>query len=58
MPDHIEKINNRYFVFDNYNIPLSSKKGFKTKKQARKQEIAVILKQSVRQHKPLSYYIV
>ena len=32
------------------------KKGFRTKKQARKQEIAVILKQPKRQHKPLEYY--
>jgi hypothetical protein len=55
MPYHIEKIKNKYYVFDNYNVQLPSH-GFKTKKQANKQKIAVILAQSKRQKMPLSYY--
>lgn len=55
MPYHIEKINNKWFVYDNSNILVPSH-GFPTKKKARAQEIAVILKQSKRQKKPISYY--
>lgn len=55
MPYHIKKINNKYFVLDNSNIKVPSH-GFKTKKQARAQEIAVILSQSKKQNKPVSYY--
>ena len=55
MPYHIEKVGSKWFVFDNKNIKVPSH-GFKTKKEARKQEIAVILSQSKRQHMPLSYY--
>lgn len=55
MPYHIEKKKSKWIVFDNANIPLPGK-GFKTKKEARKQEIAVILSQSKRQKKPVSFY--
>lgn len=56
MPYSIIKKNNKYFVSDNSGVLLPTKKGFKTKEQARKQEIAVILKQSKRQNKPVSFY--
>lgn len=46
---------NKWFVYDNFNVPLPSH-GFKTKKEARAQEIAVILSQSKRQKMPLKYY--
>ena len=55
MPYHIEKEKNKYFVFDNENVKLPSH-GFKTKKEARKQQIAVALSQSKRQKKPMSFY--
>jgi hypothetical protein len=55
MPYHIEKKKNRFYVFDNSNVQVPSH-GFKTKKEARKQEIAVILSQSKRQKKPVSFY--
>jgi len=56
MPYSIVKKNNKYFVTDNSGVFLQNKKGFKTKKQARAQEIAVILKESKKQHKPVSFY--
>jgi hypothetical protein len=57
MPYHIEQNpkNKKWFVYDNANFQVPSH-GFKTKKDARKQEIAVILSQSKRQNKPLSFY--
>lgn len=55
MPYHIRKVGSKYIVFDNSDIKLPGK-GFKTKKQARAQEIAVILSQSKRQNKPIKYY--
>lgn len=55
MPYHISKKNNKWFVYDNSNVQVPSH-GFPTKKKARTQEIAVILSQSKRQHKPLSFY--
>lgn len=55
MPYHISKEKGRFFVFDNANVKVPSH-GFKTKKEARKQEIAVILSQSKRQKKPVSFY--
>jgi hypothetical protein len=44
-----------FVVYDNANVQLPSH-GFKTKKEARKQEIAVALSQSKRQNKPMSFY--
>jgi hypothetical protein len=55
MPYKIVKEGNLFFVKDNAGVKLPSH-GFKTKKQARKQEIAVILSQSKRQHKPVGLY--
>ena len=55
MPYHIEKKGSKYYVYDNENVKVPSH-GFKTKKEARAQEIAVILSQSKRQNKPVSYY--
>lgn len=55
MPYSIKKIKSKYFVFDNSNVQVPSH-GFPTKKKARAQEIAVVLSQSKRQHKPLSFY--
>lgn len=55
MPYHIEKKKSKWIVYDNANIPLPGK-GFKTKKEARAQEIAVILSQSKRLNKPVSYF--
>ena len=55
MPYHIEKKGSKWFVYDNENKQLPSH-GFKTKKEARKQEIAVALSQSKRQKKPISFY--
>jgi hypothetical protein len=55
MPYHIAKEKGRFYVFDNANVKVPSH-GFKTKKEARKQEIAVILSQSKRQKKPVSFY--
>jgi len=57
MPYHIKKVGSKYFVFDNANVQLPSH-GFKTKKEARAQEIAVALSQSKRQNKPMSFYFV
>jgi len=55
MPYHIEKKHNKWFVYDNSNIQVPSH-GFKTKAKAKAQEIAVILSQSKRQNKPVSFY--
>lgn len=55
MPYHLQKIGKKWFVFDNSNIKVPSH-GFSTKQQARAQEIAVILSQSKRQNKPVSFY--
>lgn len=55
MPYHIAKENSKWFVFDNANVKVPSH-GFKTKKLARKQEIAVVLSQAKRLNKPLSYF--
>lgn len=55
MPYHLKKKGSIWFVYDNQNIQVPSH-GFKTKKKARAQEIAVILKQAPRQHKPISFY--
>lgn len=57
MPYHIEQNpkNKKWFVYDNANVQLPSH-GFRTKKEARKQEIAVALSQSKRQNKPMSFY--
>lgn len=55
MPYHIVKVKNKYFVYDNSNVQVPSH-GFPTKAKARAQEIAVILSQSKRQHKPISFY--
>lgn len=55
MPYHLAKIKNKWFVFDNANVKVPSH-GFKTKKEARKQEIAVILSQSKKLKKPISYF--
>lgn len=55
MPYHLKKRGSRWFVYDNSDIQVPSH-GFTTKKKARAQEIAVILSQSKRQHKPLKYY--
>lgn len=58
MPYHLEKDkNNRWFVLDNSGVKLPSKKGFKTKKEARAQEIAVALSESKRNKRPISYYL-
>lgn len=55
MPYHLDKKGSKWFVFDNANVKVPSH-GFKTKREARAQEIAVILSQSKRQKKPLKYY--
>ena len=55
MPYNLKKVGYKWFVFDNQNVQVPSH-GFRTKKEARKQELAVILSQSKRQHKPLKYY--
>lgn len=55
MPYHIKKKGLKYFVYDNSNVQVPSH-GFSSKKKARAQEIAVILSQSKRQHKPISFY--
>lgn len=55
MPYHLKKRGSRWFVYDNSDIKVPSH-GFTTKKKANAQEIAVILSQSKRQHKPLKYY--
>ena len=55
MPYHIEKKKNKWFVFDNANKQVPSH-GFKTKKKARAQEIAVILSQSKRLGKPVAEF--
>ena len=55
MPYKIVKVKRGYFVEDNSGMRLS-KKPFKTKEQARKQEIAVILSEHKRTKKPLKYY--
>lgn len=55
MPYHLEKKGSKWFVFDNANVQVPSH-GFKTKREARRQEVAVILSQSKRQNKPLKYY--
>lgn len=55
MPYHILRNGSKWFVLDNSNVRLPGK-GFKTKKEARKQEIAVILSQSKRLNKPLKYF--
>ena len=55
MPYHVEKKGSKWFVFDNAGIRVPSH-GFTTKKQARKQEIAVVLSQAKRLNKPLSYF--
>ena len=55
MPYHIAKKGKKYYVFDNSNVQVPSH-GFTSKKKARAQEIAVILSQSKRQHKPISSY--
>jgi hypothetical protein len=55
MPYKLKRENSKWFVFDNADIKVPSH-GFKTKKQARKQEIAVILSQSKRLNKPVSYF--
>lgn len=56
MPYKIVKSNNKWFVQDNAGIRLPSK-GFPSKKLARKQEIAVVLSQSKRLNKPISYFL-
>ena len=71
MPYHLKKVKNKWYVFDNSNkqsfLKKDSKKrdqkgyipfshGFPTKKQARKQEIAVILSQSRKLNLPTSYF--
>lgn len=55
MPYHIKKVSSKYFVYDNAGVQLPSH-GFRTKKQAHAQMVAVILSQSKRQHKPVSFY--
>lgn len=55
MPYSVKRENSKWFVYDNSNVKVPSH-GFKTKKQARKQEIAVILSQAKRLKKPLSYF--
>lgn len=57
MPYHIKKVGYKYFVFDNAGVQLPSH-GFRTKKEAHAQMVAVALSQSKRQHKPMSYYFV
>lgn len=55
MPYEIKKIGYKYFVFDNEGVQLPSH-GFRTKKQANAQRVAVALSQSKRQKKPISFY--
>jgi hypothetical protein len=57
MPYLLRKIKNKWFVFDNEGVQLPSH-GFRTKEEARKQQIAVALSQSKRQKKPMSFYFV
>lgn len=55
MPYSLKKVNNKWFVYDNENVQVPSH-GFKTKKEARKQMIAVILSQSKRLNKPVKLF--
>ncbi len=56
MPYKIVKDKSKWFVQDNAGIRLPGK-GFSSKKLARKQEIAVVLSQSKRLNKPISYFL-
>ncbi len=50
-----QKIGSYWFVYDYQNIQVASQV-FKTKKESRSQEIAVLQSQSKRQHETFSYY--